>query len=286
MNNEIKNFSREQKMKLLAVVIMSDGSIHYRNGTPNSFRLNTSKESKQQHELFSYLSQKVFQKKPKVYFGSNYLLSELFSIEGSRELLRLSPTFKTTPDHNQSNSAYLKSEQPTLRFLFSEPEDAKWAALRIYFDFDGNVSPAFKLKKKMDLKNDKIYTYYQVQFECEIQISETNPNLIIDLMKLCSDLNLKARIKKDKRNWSKIGGIIISNIDSAKRFLNFGPITNVNVSSKSRNRAGVSKKIIAKAALDYLNKADSFSKYFTDKKEATKYRNYLSRKFSGLLMKC
>ena len=145
----LENFTRTQNLKLLSVVIMSDGSINFRgDGSPHSLRLLTSESSKEQHKMFSFLSEKVFEKTPSISHKSNYLISNLFSVKAIREVLTLSPTFKTSPSLNQPNSSYLSLEQPTLSFLFHEPKDIKWAALRIYFDFDGSISPVFKLKKK------------------------------------------------------------------------------------------------------------------------------------------
>ena len=157
--------------------------------------------------------------------------------------------------------------------------------MRIYFDFDGSISPVFKLKKKRDAKNGKIYTYYQVQFECEVQIAETNPSLVTDLLKICEDLGLRARIKKDSRNWSKLCGIIISHLPSVRKFLQVGPMTDVKISLKSRNFTGVSKRTIMNAVSDFLISGNSLSKYFDNKKEALKYRNSLVRKFLEIVKK-
>lgn len=272
-------------MKLLSVIILSDGYINFGSaGQPHSLRLKTTKNSEKQHEMFSILSERVFHKKPAVYHRSGCLVSELFSVGAINELLMLSPTFKTTPARNQSDFAFLAQEQPMLQFLFSEPERVKWAALRIYFDFDGSVSPAFKLKKKRDMKNGKCYTYYQVQFECEIRISETNPTLVADLLKICDDLGMKARVNKDSRNWSRLYGITISRLESVKKFLRFGPITDVEISLKSRNLAGVHKATVVKVVSALLSEDGvPLSRYFKYREEAVRYKDSLSHMLLRLL---
>lgn len=267
-------------MKLLSIIIMSDGSINFRaRGRPHSLRLSTMTSSDGQHKMFSVLSERVFEKKPALYHRPNRLTSDLFSIKAIKELFTLSPTFKTIPSVDQSVSEYLSLDQPTLRFLFSEPEEVKWTALRIYFDFDGSVSPFFKLRKKQDIKNGRTYNYYQVQFDCEIQIAETNPSLIADLLKLCGDLGLTARIKKDKRNWSKLGGIMISHSDSVRKFLRLGSMTDVKISLKSRRFTGVTKRDVAKAVLNFFDSKVPLSRYFNSRDEAIRYKDSLIRNF-------
>ncbi len=276
----LENFTREQNLKLLSIIIMSDGSINFRApGHPHSLRLSTMASSDGQHKMFSVLSKSVFQKKPAVYHRPDNLVSELFSVKAIKELFTLSPTFKTTPSTNQSVSEYLSLDQPTIRFLFRETDEVKWTALRIYFDFDGSVSPFFKLRKKQDIKNGKTYTYYQVQFECEIQIAETNPHMVADLLKLCDCLGLKARIKNDKRNWSGICGIIISHSGSVRKFLSFGPMTDVKISLKSRRFTGVTKKDVAKAVLNFFDSKVPLSRYFNSRDAALRYKDSLIRNF-------
>ncbi len=275
-----ENFSRDQNLKLLSIVIMSDGSINFRSpGVPHSLRLSTLDSSKNQHRMFSVLSEKVFEKKPSIKHKLNYLISNLFSVKAIKEILELSPTFKTSPSFNQSISAYLALKQPTLGFLFNESEEIKWVAFRMYFDFDGSISPVFKLRKKRDVKNSKSYTYYQMQFECELQIAETNPSLVTDLLKICGDLGLRARIKEDKRNWSKIGGIKISHLNSVRKFLQFGPMTDVKISLKSRNLTGVTKRAVVNAVSNFLNSGNRLSKYFNNKNDALKYKNSIMSNF-------
>ncbi|MBT3297797.1 hypothetical protein HN385_02645 [archaeon] len=251
----LKNFNNKQLLKILAILVLSDGHLYKHNGVPKNIRLVTSESGEDQHKLFKFLCKKIFGKKTRSrtmtrkYTKQKCLISDFNSVSELPKLLKLSPEYNTTPG-NKSQEEYLKCQQPTISFSFNENQEVKWAIIRTYFDFDGSISPSLKLRKKKDMKNEKIYEYFQVQFECEIKISETNLSLVKDLIKLCKKLDLKASIRKDNRNWSKISGRCISEIKSVKTFLNKGgPITNVKISGKSNRFKGISKKIICKKVL-------------------------------------
>jgi hypothetical protein len=273
--NELKSLNREQLLKLLSILALSDGHIYKRKGIPANIRLVTSPFGKSQHQLFQYLCLTLFGKKThtkKIYVKPNnkiFLLSELNFRNGIKELYEFSPEYNTTPG-KKTKEEYLKINQPTISFLSNEDTKMKWLAFRTYFDFDGSISPSIKLKNKIEGK----YQYFQVQFECEIKISETNPNLVRELVDLSNQLGLKAIIKKDKRNWSMLSGICISERKSVKKFLEEGgPLTDVEISGKSNRFKGVKKKALCKTLNNLFDdKEFTFSKSFKNKKEAEKYR--------------
>jgi hypothetical protein len=270
---DFNTFSREQKLKLFAMIIMSDGYIH-KSKSSYSLRLVTCKSSLGQHELFSKISFDLFRKKLRFYRGE-FITSELFSIKAVKELLKLSPSFKTTP-YKETIKGYLLSPQPTISFIFNESDVFKWLAVSIWLDFDGSISPFFSLKNKADNKNGRIYRYYQVQFECEIKISETNPNLVEEFLYLLKSLGLGPIKKEDKRNWNDLGGILIIRLSDIKEFLRkITPLTNVKV-SKGRLYNGLSKKSIASGVKEILNSNMPLSKYFKDKNRALQYKNFLN----------
>jgi len=164
-----------------------------------------------------------------------------------------------------------------MSFLFNEEPKIRELAVRIWFDFDGSISPMFKLKQKTDKKGDRLYTYTQIQFECEIYLAETNPYLVKDLLALCSSLGLNGRIAHDKRKWSGIGGVCISNLNSVKKFVKMGPITDICVSAKSSRFRGVKKMDVCKAVHSLLGSDLPRSRYFTDKQDAITVRKDLNR---------
>ncbi len=287
------DLTNEQLLKLFGIIVISDGYIHRTNKWAYSIRLTTSKKSLIQHELFWYFCRKLFDKDAKlynvkgsgVYKDEDYLISELFKTEASKMLFSLSPTFKTTP-HKESIEDYNKSAQPTLSFLFNEPEEIKWLAIKMYFDFDGSITPYFRLSHKRYYKNNRLYKSYQVRFECAMQIAETNPNLVKELLAILESLSIKAKLKRDKRNWSGIEGIAIYDSSSLFRFLRLGkPITNVKISNKGKNFVGIPKKILFDATLEFLNSGFKLSKEFTDIKEAKSYKRFLKHKFNKVLQR-
>ncbi len=277
--DELFTLKKNQLLKLLAIIALSDGHISKSNNSPKSLRLVTSEHGDDQHNFFNFLSEQLYSislnkrsRRDKI-TGQNMLISDLNSKHNLSKLYLLSPEFNTTPG-KKSEVDFLNSPQPTIKFVFGDSNELKWFALRTYFDFDGSISPSFKLKHKKENKNGKRYEYFQVQFECEVKISETNPSLVNDLAKLCAELGLLASIRKDKRNWSNLSGICISEINSVKRFLEFGgPMTNVKISGKSNRFEGLSKKVLCeRIKLLILNKKFKHSKSFKNKLDAIKYR--------------
>ena len=197
MFNEFVDLSRKDLLKVLAVVVLSDGTL---NKEKNYIRLFTSLSSDCQHNLFKFLCYKLFNKKPLKYVISpkrsdrkneQYIQSTLISKEAINELLSLNSIYKTTYGKINKNQ-FLKLKQPNCNFLLNSSEKLKWLALRTWFDFDGSISPLFKLRKKRDIKRNKSYDYYQVQFECEIRIAETNPSLVAGLLNLCHSESLSS----------------------------------------------------------------------------------------------
>lgn len=287
MDIDLKKLTHIQGLKILAILILSEGYInHSRNSSP-FIRLNTLSSSREQHELFDKLCIHLFNKKPRRYnymninssksSASKMTHSEVTPGEAIEELYALSPTFKTTAGSKISNREFMKSDQPTIRFLFNEPQSLRELALRIWFDFDGSIIPNYKLKRKRDKKSKKIYNYFQIQFECEVNIAETNPNLVKELLQLCESVGLKARVKTDNRKWSGIDGICISKLESIKKFTQMGPITNIKISSKSNRFQNIRKKDMCQAINSLISdKNVPLSKYFKEKKEAIKYRKHLT----------
>jgi len=284
MYPDFRGLGREEILKILAVVILSDGTLL--NSYKKAIKLLTSNKSECQHDFFKFLCLKTFDKEPKKCYvkfvsgktgrAERYIQSTLSSKEVVKDLLCLNQNYKTTKG-KLSEKDFLALQQPSLNFLSDESEKLKWLALRTWFDFDGCIMPSFKLKRKVEKKKDNQYIYYQVQFECEIRIAETNPSLVKDLLKLCRDLGLRA-IKKKKSNWSGIDGICFSRFDDIRKFVFHGPVTEVPVSRKSPRFYGISKRKICHAVKSIL--ADDLikkSKYFKNKSGAVKYKKQMDR---------
>ncbi len=281
---ELQHLNKKDLLKLFAIVTLSDGYLYKRFGKPKNIRLITSPGGDSQHDYFEYLCLQLFNRKPrrrsyiKKSTNQKFLLSELNYRAGITKLYALSPEFNTTPG-NKSKTDYLRSSQPSLKFLFNENENLQWLAFRTYFDFDGSIVASVKLKNKKDKKKGKTYNYFQVQFECEVQIAETNPQLVHHLVLLCNNLGLRATIKKDKRNWSQLSGVCITERKSIRKFLEMGgPLTNVQISKKGPRLAGFTKKKICRNLLNVLLLPNfKFSKSFKEKATALEYQSQFNK---------
>jgi len=281
------NLSHSRLKKLLAVTLLSDGYLRMVKGKPACLRLATVPDSIEQHRLFAELCEGCFHKSPRTYLENAeqkpLFASVLYSRSAAREMLQLTPAYKTTPNNKETPKEFLEKAQPTLSFLENEPRWFKWLAFRIFLDFDGSISPIFKLKHKKDKKCKRTYIYYQVQFECEARIAETNPTLVESLLGLARDLGLRARIGKDARNWSGLGGIVISEKRSVKKVIEQGPMTNVAIHKGDRFR-GIAKQSICEAVASFLQKSGGrCSWHFNNKLEASALKSFLNAQFNKIL---
>ncbi|MFA4887023.1 MAG: hypothetical protein WC595_02315 [Candidatus Nanoarchaeia archaeon] len=283
MFKPLEKISKKSLWKILAVIILSDGTL---DKGKKYFRLVTSRENSCQHDLFKQLCLLLLNQSPNqcnTQFKSgftgkikDYFQSTLSSINAAEKLLTLSPSYKTTCGP-MSKEEYLSCPQPSAKFLFKEKEEIKWLALQTWFDFDGSITPTFRLKNKRDKRKNKTYHYYQVQFECEIRISETNPHLVEDLRQLCLQLGLQAYLKR-KKNWSGIDGIGFSKLAHTKAFIERGPLTDVTISKKSNRFFGVTKKKICLIVKDIIDDPSiKKSKYFKDLESAKEYHQKMNR---------
>lgn len=276
---QLRDLTKKQLLKLLCIVLLSDGAVHKIKGRTNSIRLITVNYNAEQHDLFNYLCQEIFSKPAKRYVlqKTNLLMSEFFSRSLLDSIYSLSPTYQTSPSLIIKKEEYLQAKQPTLSFIDNESIAFKWRALLVYFDFDGSISPCIKLKHKRDVKNKKQYEYYQVQLEFEIRIAETNPQLNKELIGLCSELGLNANRTTDKRNWSGIEGIRISDAISVRKFIEKDTITSVKISAKSNRFYGLTKFSIMKSIRRMIDEIP-LSKSFKTKNEAERYRTFLNKR--------
>lgn len=290
MYSEFDNLKKSEIFKILAIVGLSDGTIKKQK---NYIRLVTSNKSKCLHDFFRYLCNKVTSRPPRTcvtHFKSGFsgkiedhIQTTLTSEKVILRLFKFIPNYKTTKG-KLTKEDFLNGPQPNLRFLYNSSKRLKLLAFRLWFDFDGCLIPSFKLKRKTEKKSKYIYNYYQVQFEAELRIAETNPNLVEDLIRLCSSIGFNAIKKYKKKNWSGLDGISVTRLLEVKEFCKFGPITNVMVSDKSPRFSGVRKKNICEAVFKILEDPNiKKSKYFKDKFEALEYKNKMDKLLLNLI---
>tara|TARA_Y100000310_G_scaffold343906_1_gene453823 strand:+ start:19 stop:879 length:861 start_codon:yes stop_codon:yes gene_type:complete len=268
---ELEGLSNNQLRKLLAVIILTDGTISKGKGNSRSLKLCTVDYNFEQHELFSFLCKTLYNKKPgnsiyKMKKG-DFMESRIYLKRAIDDLLRLSPAYKTSP-HKEGIEHYLSLKQPSASFVFNESLEFKQLVFRIWFDFEGSITPSFKVSKKIDKGK---YKYYQYSFESQFEISCANPTLVKDLNRLCMEIGLSPKIKKDKRKWSGIAGVKVTKRDEMKRIVKLGPLTNVKVSRHSKRFQGVKKKKIC-LLIGQIYRDLPLSRHFKNKIEAEEFR--------------
>ncbi len=290
MYSEFDNLKKPEIFKILAIVGLSDGTVREEE---NYIRLVTSNKSECLHDIFKYLCNKVTNQTPRTCItrfksgfankAKDYIQTTLTSETIVSKLINLNSNYKTTRG-KLTKEEFLNTPQPNLQFLYNSSKKLKWLAFRLWFDFDGCLVPSFKLKRKTEKRKKSIYNYYQVQFEAELKIAETNPNLVEDLIQLCSLIGFNPIKKYKKKNWSGLDGISITRLSEVKEFCKFGPITNVKVSDKSPRFSGMKKKSLCVATLKILEDPNiKKSKYFKNQFEALEYKNNMDKILLNLI---
>lgn len=273
-----KGLNKSQLLKLLAIIAMSDGCVKGDRSYKRKLGLNTHPGSIQQHELLDYLGKQTIGKGIKSY-KRKYLESRIHSVKLIKQLLQISPIYKTSP-YKEEIKKYLSSIQPSLKFILNENKKVLWLAFRMWFDFEGCVIPRFRLAKKVD----RGYFYYDLAFLSEIFMAGANPTLVNNLIELSNKLGFKAVMHKDKRNWSGIGGLRIYRKKDLIKFTKLGPITNVKVSSKSPRFNGFTKRGLCLATNEILQ-WPKLHWSFKNKSEAQKLKEKLDKKLLEIIKK-
>jgi len=276
---EFGGLNKKQLLKLLAVIALSDGTIDKHKKYMRSITLRTNKNSVGQHDMFNYLSNQIINKNAGNIKSKKFLCSRIYSTELVKKLLKLSPSYKTTPC-KENKKDFLSKPQPTLSFMFNENKNVQKLALRMWFDFEGTLISRFRLCKKFDRK----YFSYDLAFLYDVFLAESNPSLVNDLIKLCDNVGFKAVIKKDPRNWIGIGGIKLYGKSDVIKFSEMGPITDVKVSKKSPRFSGFSKKSICLSTLEIL-KWKKIHWSFDNEKEGLLLKQELDKKFKEMIKK-
>ncbi|MAG20372.1 hypothetical protein CL618_02990 [archaeon] len=276
---EFESLNKKQLLKLLAVIALSDGTIDKRGKYMRSITLRTNKNSVGQHDMFNYLSNQVINKNAGNIKSKKFLCSRIYSTKLVKKLLKLSPSYKTTPC-KENKEDFLSKPQPTLSFMFNEDKKIQILALRMWFDFEGTIIPRFRLCKKVDRK----YFSYDLAFLYEVFLAESNPSLVNDLIKLCNNVGFKAVIKKDPRNWIGLGGVKLYGKEDVIKFSKLGPITDVKVSKKSPRFCGFTKKSIGLSTVEIL-KWKKIHWSFDNEKEGLELKQELDKKFRNIIKK-
>ena len=147
------------------------------------------------------------------------------STKVSKELLALSPSYKTSP-WNEGTSKYLQKPQPSLSFLENESLALLTEAIRIAMSCDGTVNAEFQRNTITP----------KLEFSC------AHPILIREWQKIFTKIGIKTYLCRSNITWSNVKSLGIKESNSIKRFIEIGGfIDGVLVTGKSRYYAGITK---------------------------------------------
>lgn len=173
---------------------------------------------------------------------SKFVPSEILSKKGvyairvsdgylSKELLKLSPSYKKNPKNGQSSVSYLNEIQPSLKFLIDTDEKTIRWCIRFAFSTDGAIS--------ISRNNIK-----------ELNLSCYHPVLSCEWTEIIKKYKIRGHLGKDRNSWSKIKGVRIYDSASLQNFAAMGGfIPGVRITNKSKRYKGLEKNTLLKQVL-------------------------------------
>lgn len=205
---------------VLAVCLLTDGSLCI-NG--NNYRISYATSDPLLEKIIFSLMNEVSQKLPRIGFTTKANIINVSDEKLGKELLKLSPNFKTSPSWYQTKKEYFKEPQPTLRFLLNENEQTKKWAIMFGFTADGSISLS-KIGKP------------------ELCIACCHPTLPLEWKKLLEEFGISCSVIKNKNSWCGISMTRAYSYASIKKFYKLGGfIDGVKISRKSKRYVGITK---------------------------------------------
>lgn len=214
---------------ILATCLLTDGSLTVDG---NSYRISYYTKDE---VLRNFMKALLFEL-------SRFIPSENYSKKGvygirvndyhlAKNLLKLSPSYKTNPRTGQAKENYLCEPQPSLRFMNEAGEKTlKWC-IRFAFSTDGCISVS---------KNNSV----------ELNLACQHPNLSLEWMGIFKRYGIIGNLGKKSDTWSGISGIRIYNLDSLRNFTLLGGfVPKVKITGKSKRYKGLEKNTLLKRAM-------------------------------------
>ncbi len=238
---------RMDSMPLIAALLLTDGHVYKKK---TCWEIGFASKSSQLLNLFIDLA-KIWNTNQIIskYIDKNKVTRLYFHLPFQNEILELSKSFKTAP-RNQSILSYLKEEQPSLNFLQHFNKDYKKLFLRIVLSADGGITG----------RNSKNRLRPNLFLRC------AHPSLCNQYRNLSDELSIKFRIEKDSTKWSRIGGLVTTNMESIKKFQEIGGfVEGLKISKKSRYFYNVQKNWLLNK---YINNKASLARIIANARVA------------------
>lgn len=223
-NDTVKTIKNTNLHAVLATCLITDGSVELRNK-----RMTFASKDRVLSDLVYWLFYKLSQYKPTICVDK-YGIRHVSLWDGAltNELLELAPSFKTSPNKNQSPEQYLAEPQPTIKFLKHSNKHTIISCIRAAFSTDGSVT-------------------YDSEGRGELALRCSHPLLCREWAELLSSCGLRVCVKKDKNSWSGVGGVFAHDRKSLELFWRMGGfLLGVFVSRKSDKFNGLTKNKVLK----------------------------------------
>jgi len=227
----ISKLTQEECRKLVAVGLLTDGSVQIKKCRKNVTRISYYNKDLSMHDAFQKFFKKGFNKKIRkpIYvsraYGSFYeLASDGFVI---KNLLKLSPTYKTKRDAEKTAS---------IKFLLNERKFVRELAVGFAMSNDGSISISH-------LKNGNIKL--ALKFACG------HPGLVKEWKKLFESVGMNMVVDKDKQIWSGLHGLVGAR-NAVKKFYEIGGFFPNTIKVCRGNFIGLPKNQVLHGAIIWL----------------------------------
>lgn len=235
----IKSVCHEEAKKILAIFLLTDGSVFWEKGKKRFVVCFSSKDISL-HNLFIQFVFRAFRRKPTFIMNkSKRCLKTGFAIRPKSnvaiELFSLSPTFKTAPK-NITSDDFLNGPQPTISFLNNSDDLIKEISFRIAMSCDGSIGIAS----------------HGVKPKPSLRLSCTHPNLILEWKQLAEDIGISMNVMRDRRWWSGLGGLETRKSSNILRFKEIGGFLPVDVKVVRGRFIGLPKNFVLDMAVKIL----------------------------------
>lgn len=256
---KVKNVNKNQALKLLSTVTLTDGYLQINNKNCR-WELETS-PNPALHKICNSLFLKAFNIETNFRFTKNKRFMRT-DISGQKYRYHL------TKIDNLTKSDF--------KFLKKESKEFKILAFRLAMDLEGSISTKFSIKKK----TYKNHVYFQFQFDPELKLSSIEKSKLDDWTEILNNIGLSFTNHLDKRYDSGIQGIRTSNRNQIIKFDQIGGfLTDVKITKSSvKNNVtnnNFSKRNILKTIISiFENHPKLCSRSFGNKDEAEQYKKW------------
>lgn len=218
-NDAINTIKNADLHAVLATCLITDGSVELKNK-----RMTFASKNQTLSDLVYWLFYKLSRYEPTRCVDKHGIEHvSLWDRTLTNELLELTPSFKTSPNKNQSPKQYLAEPQPTINFLKCSDRHTIISCMRTALSTDGSMT-------------------FDSKGRGELALRCSHPSLCREWAELLSSCGLRVRVKKDKNSWSGAGGVFAYDRKSLGLFWRMGGfLPGVLVSGKSDKFNGLTK---------------------------------------------